>query len=81
MRFYWWCCNTGLQFPVIVKPCAACGIQGSHKLCIVLCEKGFENLEVGCPACVQAYINHGGLQHKVYVVGEKVFTAAVFSSP
>ncbi|GMH34239.1 hypothetical protein BSKO_02073 [Bryopsis sp. KO-2023] len=72
----------GLEFPVIMKPCVACGVKGSHKHAIVYNKEGLENLQFdGLPACVQSYVNHGGDQYKIYVVGKKVFHRAEPSTP
>lgn len=68
-----WCLDApGIVFPVIVKPAAACGIPGSHRHALVFSVLGLQDLQVGRPACIQEYVCHGGVQHKVYVAGNKV---------
>eukprot|EP00803_Ostreobium_quekettii_P001457 evm.model.scf_161.12 EVM.evm.TU.scf_161.12 scf_161:109115-112344(-) len=73
--------GAGIVFPLIVKPSTACGIPGSHRHAVVFSVVGLRGLEVGRPACIQEYVNHGGMQHKVYVMGNKLFVQSKESTP
>ncbi|GMI16921.1 hypothetical protein TrLO_g7083 [Triparma laevis f. longispina] len=64
----------GLKFPLICKPLEAAGTRGSHRMSVVLDEKGLD----GVPerSILQSYINHSSTLFKTYVLGPhvRVFT-------
>jgi hypothetical protein len=62
--------------PFIVKPVVACGVSHSHSMALVLQPAALEGLQgrLPLPAVVQEFVNHGGMQSKVYVLGDKVGT-------
>lgn len=62
--------KAGLSPPVIVKPLAACGVPQSHKMALLTSEN--VSAEVAYPAIAQQFINHGGVLHKVSVLGWEV---------
>ncbi|KAK9804614.1 hypothetical protein WJX73_008380 [Symbiochloris irregularis] len=77
---------TCVPAPCILKPVSACGGTSSHDLVLVL-DSGAAvqpdaasrqlHVELGeaalqLPAIAQAFIDHGGLLHKVYCIGEEV---------
>jgi len=63
--------------PYIVKPVPACGLADSHAMALVADEGALGGgLSVPAPAVVQEFVNHGGLQHKAYVLGPGVLYAA-----
>jgi hypothetical protein len=66
--------STGLRPPYIVKPRVACGVAHSHSMALVLSTGGLQQLQgqVPLPALVQEFVNHGGQQYKVYVMGDQV---------
>eukprot|EP00878_Enallax_costatus_P043882 GHUV01051982.1.p1 GENE.GHUV01051982.1~~GHUV01051982.1.p1 ORF type:complete len:318 (+),score=96.63 GHUV01051982.1:388-1341(+) len=66
--------SAGLHAPYIVKPLVACGVKHSHSMALVLLDDALQQLQgqVPVPAVVQEFVNHGGVQYKVYVLGEKV---------
>lgn len=68
------CVAAGLAGPFIVKPRVACGVAHSHSMALVLSSAGLQQLggQVPVPALVQEFVNHGGQQYKVYVMGEQV---------
>ncbi|KAK9816626.1 hypothetical protein WJX72_002998 [[Myrmecia] bisecta] len=63
----------GIAAPCIVKPAVACGLPEAHQMAVVCDAAGFADLQVPLPACIQQYINHGEVVHKVYVLGDQVF--------
>lgn len=68
------CAVPGLQPPFIVKPRVACGVPHSHSMALVLSAGALKQLQgrLPAPALVQEFVNHGGQQYKVYVMGEQV---------
>lgn len=64
----------GVRPPFIVKPRVACGVAQSHAMALVLGLEGLQQLQgrLPAPALVQEFVNHGGRQYKVYVLGEQV---------
>lgn len=58
------------SYPVICKPVAACGIPESHLMTVAVDENGLALASMPC--VVQEYTNHGGLLHKVYMLGDDV---------
>lgn len=71
----------GIVLPVIVKPAAACAIPGLDRLALVSSIEGFQGLQLGRPACIQEYVNHGGIQYTIYVAGDEVFVQKKRSTP
>lgn len=57
-----------------MKPRVACGVSHSHSMALVLSTAGLQQLQghLPTPALVQEFVNHGGQQYKVYVMGEQV---------
>lgn len=64
--------QAGLSLPCIVKPIVACGVPEAHSMALVTTQQGFAGLAVPLPACVQGWVDHGGIVHKAYVLGDKV---------
>uniref|UniRef100_A0A6U2JB51 Inositol-tetrakisphosphate 1-kinase n=1 Tax=Chlamydomonas euryale TaxID=1486919 RepID=A0A6U2JB51_9CHLO len=69
--------SSGLSLPLLVKPMWTDGREGSHGLAIVTDYPSLRRLlEGGCsssfrpPVVVQEYVEHGGVLHKVYVLGD-----------
>lgn len=66
----------GLALPLIAKPGAACGLARSHAMALMLgsphsCVAQLTK-HVALPALLQEFVNHGGLQWKAYVMGQRV---------
>jgi inositol-1,3,4-trisphosphate 5/6-kinase/inositol-tetrakisphosphate 1-kinase len=63
-----------MRGPFIVKPVVACGVSHSHSMALVLQPAALASLQgqLPLPALVQEFVNHGGTQFKVYVLGDKV---------
>jgi inositol-1,3,4-trisphosphate 5/6-kinase/inositol-tetrakisphosphate 1-kinase len=66
----------GLQPPLLVKPLWTDGREGSHGLALLQDLKALERLLTGTvsselkpPLVVQQFVEHGGVLHKVYVLG------------
>ena len=51
---------------------AACGATHAHELALVLEAQGLPHVHTPLPAIAQAFVDHGGLVHKVYVIGQQV---------
>lgn len=64
----------GMQPSFIVKPAVACGVAHSHSMALALTPGALASLagRLPLPGLVCEFVNHGGLQHKVYVLGDKV---------
>ncbi|KAA6428986.1 MAG: inositol-tetrakisphosphate 1-kinase 4-like, partial [Trebouxia sp. A1-2] len=73
--------QSGIRLPCIVKPRVACGTPEAHQMAVVLQEDGFQDLQVAMPACLQQFINHNGVLHKVYVMGDQMHVAERQSIP
>ncbi|GAQ79267.1 inositol 1,3,4-trisphosphate 5/6-kinase [Klebsormidium nitens] len=71
----------GMAFPCIMKPRVACGTPESHAMALLLRPEGLLESRVTLPASLQEYVDHGGLQHKVYVLGSKLFHTPRVSMP
>ncbi|WIA21991.1 hypothetical protein OEZ85_004346 [Tetradesmus obliquus] len=73
----------GMQPPFIVKPAVACGVAHSHSMALALTPGALASLagRLPLPGLVCEFVNHGGLQHKVYVLGDKVFVTPRASIP
>lgn len=71
----------GMAPPYIVKPVAACGLKDSHSMALVLDNAALPGLALPLPAVVQEFVNHGGMQHKVYVMGDLVYSTCRPSIP
>lgn len=57
-----------VTYPLICKPKVACSVQGAHNLALVFNEDGLIQLP-GHNFC-QAFHNHDGVIHKVYIIGD-----------
>ncbi|DBB10768.1 TPA: hypothetical protein ACH3X3_007252 [Trebouxia sp. C0006] len=73
--------QSGIRLPCIVKPRVACGTPEAHQMAVVLQEDGFQDLQVAMPGCLQQFINHNGVLHKVYVMGDQMHVAERQSIP
>lgn len=73
--------TAGLSPPFIVKPQVACGTIDSHQMALVRHPGAVSQLTLPTPALIQEFVNHNGLVHKVYVLGNKVFSALRPSIP
>lgn len=62
------------SYPFMSKPLTAAGTSHSHKMGIILNQKGIQHLKLPC--LLQDYSNHDGVLYKVYVLGD---TVQVFS--
>ncbi|WIA42427.1 hypothetical protein OEZ86_008425 [Tetradesmus obliquus] len=73
----------GMQPPFIVKPAVACGVAHSHSMALALTPGALASLagRLPLPGLVCEFVNHGGLQHKVYVLRDKVFVTPRASIP
>jgi len=56
-----------LSFPCLIKSRAACGVDESHHMALVLRREGLDECELEGQLLAQEYLNHGGLVFKVYV--------------
>lgn len=73
---------SGVSTPCVVKPIVACGVPESHQMAFILHASGLlPDLDVPLPAILQEYIDHSSTLWKVYVAGNKVFTAQKRSTP
>ncbi|GBG68908.1 hypothetical protein CBR_g3607 [Chara braunii] len=70
-----------LEPPWIVKPRIACGIPDAHTMAFVRTRAGIADLKLPLPAVIQEYVDHGSVQYKVYVIGERVFVCTRNSTP
>jgi len=77
--------QSNLRLPVILKPVAACGVDGSHRLAIVrsFAQEHGEFFGNGASGVVvaQEYVSHGDVFHKVYVLGDEIFPMSKPSTP
>ncbi len=78
-----WCAGPALQAqmqaaalvpPILLKSLTACGLGEAHSMAILL---SLDSLSTCLPAfkgpvIAQQFVNHGGLVHKVSVLGKKV---------
>jgi hypothetical protein len=65
--------DAGLVAPIVLKPLQACGGPNAHNMTIILAQSGCESWHGATfPAFAQTFINHGGVVHKVSVLGKKV---------
>jgi hypothetical protein len=64
--------RAGLTWPLVVKPQVACGPPQAHCMAIVFNMKGLAAAQVPTPAILQRFVDHAGVVHKVYVIGDKV---------
>lgn len=71
----------GMAPPYIAKPVAACGLQDSHHMALVMHNACLAGLDLPVPAILQEFVNHGGAQHKVYVMGSHVYYTSRASIP
>ena len=68
-----WLASQGVQFPLVLKPELACGQAQAHRMALVLAPGGLAIAgAVALPAVAQAFVDHGGIMHKVYVIGRAV---------
>lgn len=68
-----WLASQGVQFPLVLKPEVACGQAAAHRMALVLAPGGLAGAgAVALPAVAQAFVDHGGVVHKVYVIGRAV---------
>jgi glutathione synthase/RimK-type ligase-like ATP-grasp enzyme len=84
---------SGLTFPLLCKPFAACGSAG-HQLALVMSRAGMAELVAGstsaerpgdacllAPLVAQEFVNHGGVVFKVYAIGAHIHVATRPSLP
>ena len=62
----------GIPLPAIFKSAVACGVPEAHKMAIVLRPEGLSEVDVPMPACVQPFMDHGAVIHKIYTAGGQV---------
>ncbi|BDA42524.1 Inositol-tetrakisphosphate 1-kinase [Coccomyxa sp. Obi] len=63
----------GLNPPIVLKPLAACGMGDAHEMIIILGGNECASWSaIKFPAIAQPFINHGGVVHKVTVLGDQV---------
>jgi hypothetical protein len=72
----------GVPLPCLLKPRVACGAPGSHAMALLRRASGAASARVALPALAQAFVPHGcATFHKVYVLGQALFTARRRSLP
>jgi len=72
----------GVRFPLVLKPLAACGAPGAHRMAAVAATAGLARAgAVAVPALAQEFVDHGGTMHKVYVIGGAVRPRGPASRP
>eukprot|EP00891_Asterochloris_glomerata_P005550 jgi/Astpho2/5550/Aster-02810 len=59
----------GISLPAIFKSAVACGVAEAHKMAIALRPEGLSEVDVPMPACVQPFVDHGAVIHKIYAAG------------
>ncbi|CAL8467809.1 g7347 [Coccomyxa elongata] len=65
--------KAGLVPPIVLKPLAACGVGDAHQMIIIFGRRECASWsEIIFPAIAQPFINHGGVVHKVSVLGDQV---------
>lgn len=65
--------QAGLAAPIILKPQTACGLEGAHKMALVVSLEDLPDALIpAVPAIAQEFVSHGGILHKVSVIGSKV---------
>jgi len=62
----------GVRLPCILKDRSACGGEASHRMSLLLSWEGLQRPADGQPRILQSFVNHGGVIHKIYVIGDKV---------
>ena len=62
----------GISLPAIFKSAVACGVAEAHKMAIALRPEGLSEVDVPMPACVQPFVDHGAVIHKIYAAGGQV---------
>ena len=62
----------GIPLPAIFKSAVACGVAEAHKMAIALRPEGLSEVDVPMPACVQPFVDHGAVLHKIYAAGRQV---------
>ena len=62
----------GIPLPAIFKSVVACGMAEAHKMAIALQPEGLSEVDVPMPACVQPFVDHGAVIHKIYAAGGQV---------
>lgn len=69
--------DAGLVAPIVLKSLAACGIKDAHAMTLLLSLDRTEALPpFSRPIVAQQFVNHGGLVHKVSVIGSQVSTCS-----
>ncbi|GMI29502.1 hypothetical protein TeGR_g15020 [Tetraparma gracilis] len=66
----------GLGYPLLAKNLPAAGTPASHHMSLVFSPSGLATLSP--PMLLQSYVNHDGVLHKAYVLGDVV---RVFARP
>lgn len=62
-----------VRFPLVLKPVLACGAPQAHRMALLAAPSGLDGAAaVPLPAVAQAFVAHGGIAHKVYVLGRAV---------
>ena len=65
--------QAGVAAPLILKSQAACGVAGAHDMALVMSLEDLpDDFQPAVPAVAQQFVNHGGVLHKVSVIGTKV---------
>ncbi|EIE20963.1 hypothetical protein COCSUDRAFT_54300 [Coccomyxa subellipsoidea C-169] len=74
--------DAGLVAPIVLKPLQACGCSDAHNMAIILADTSSERWpRVTFPVFAQTFINHGGVVHKVSVLGDQVHVTQRESIP
>lgn len=64
--------KAGLVPPIVLKSLAACGVGDAHQMIIIFGRSECASWsEITFPAIAQPFINHGGVVHKVSVLGDQ----------
>eukprot|EP00884_Botryococcus_braunii_P006380 jgi/Botrbrau1/15743/Bobra.4_1s0111.1 len=73
--------RAGVTWPLIAKPLVGCGHPDAHKLALLFSLKGLSSADVPLPSLLQRFVDHAGLVHKVYVIGDQVHVVQKESLP
>jgi len=63
--------ESGMKFPMLIKPGIASVTEGSHDMRLVFSSEHVTDLNLPC--VVQEFCNHAGVVYKIYIIGEKHF--------
>lgn len=72
--------RAGVGWPLLAKPQLACGLPSAHKLALVFSLKGLREADSlpPPPLLLQRFVDHAGILHKAYVIGDEVSSRSGF---